>query len=251
MSISPSDTINPGSKPGHLAWLLPLSLALLFASGTLIAYLFEPIPPQSHSDAIGGRPGEAMVSTAQLDAIQQRITELDQRVAELAGQVAVLPARSPTTPTTAQTNDVAVDQPQDQESPINRILTSLGTRHQERGPVVTLGEQELQFAPGKAKLPTARPPSLNQLKSLLDQDSQMELLIEGHTDSKGQATTNQALSARRAEAVKSALIDLGADSKRIHVQGHGATRPIADNRTPEGRRSNRRIEIYLMKSDDK
>ena len=72
------------------------------------------------------------------------------------------------------------------------------------------------------------------------------VLIEGHTDSVGRASYNMGLSKRRAEAVKSWLIEAGAPGAHGYkVVGHGESKPIADNSTPSGRAKNRRVDITI------
>lgn len=73
------------------------------------------------------------------------------------------------------------------------------------------------------------------------------LRIEGHTDNVGRAASNAALSRKRAEAVRAALIARGVPADRLVAQGLGADKPIADNRTDEGRARNRRIEIRSVR----
>ena len=73
------------------------------------------------------------------------------------------------------------------------------------------------------------------------------LRIEGHTDSTGGAEINQALSLRRAEAVREALVRRGVSPGRLSAQGFGASRPVADNLTTEGRARNRRIEMRIVR----
>jgi outer membrane protein OmpA-like peptidoglycan-associated protein len=69
-------------------------------------------------------------------------------------------------------------------------------------------------------------------------------LIEGHTDSTGDAAHNMDLSKRRAEAVKSVLVSqFGIDGARLATTGLGATKPVASNDTPQGRAENRRVEF--------
>jgi outer membrane protein OmpA-like peptidoglycan-associated protein len=69
-------------------------------------------------------------------------------------------------------------------------------------------------------------------------------LIEGHTDSTGDAAHNIDLSKRRAEAVKSVLVaQFGIDGARLSTAGLGATKPVASNDTPAGRAENRRVEF--------
>jgi outer membrane protein OmpA-like peptidoglycan-associated protein len=71
--------------------------------------------------------------------------------------------------------------------------------------------------------------------------------IEGHTDSVGTDKYNQALSERRAAAVKKYLVEKeGAVSEKIKPIGYGESRPIADNKTEKGRFQNRRVEILIL-----
>lgn len=73
------------------------------------------------------------------------------------------------------------------------------------------------------------------------------IVVAGHTDNTGDAQLNQALSQKRAEAVRDWMRDTGdVPESCFAVQGYGASRPIATNDTPEGRALNRRVEISLV-----
>jgi outer membrane protein OmpA-like peptidoglycan-associated protein len=72
------------------------------------------------------------------------------------------------------------------------------------------------------------------------------LRVAGYTDNAGAADFNMDLSRKRANAVRSALIQRGMDPRRIFAEGHGAARPVADNSTEAGRARNRRIEIRVI-----
>ena len=72
------------------------------------------------------------------------------------------------------------------------------------------------------------------------------LRVAGHTDNAGASDFNMDLSRKRANAVRSALIQRGMDPRRIFAEGHGAARPVADNSTEAGRARNRRIEIRVV-----
>ena len=75
----------------------------------------------------------------------------------------------------------------------------------------------------------------------------LEVVIAvGHTDSTGAAGYNQALSNKRAEAVKAYLVSKGIESNRIYTEGKGLTQPVADNATREGRAKNRRVEVEVV-----
>jgi outer membrane protein OmpA-like peptidoglycan-associated protein len=107
----------------------------------------------------------------------------------------------------------------------------------------TLGEGV--FAPGRAELTAEAAAQLDQAAAFVGASPGRRARIEGHTDSRGSANLNQALSQQRAEAVRQALIARGIDGARLVAVGRGSDRPIASNDTPEGRARNRRVEIIL------
>jgi outer membrane protein OmpA-like peptidoglycan-associated protein len=78
------------------------------------------------------------------------------------------------------------------------------------------------------------------------------LLVEvgGHTDAKGSDTYNQGLSQRRVDSVRRHLIGKGVQESRLVAKGYGESKPIADNATPEGRASNRRVEFTIVTRDE-
>lgn len=78
----------------------------------------------------------------------------------------------------------------------------------------------------------------------LETNPDLKVLIEGHTDSVGSASQNLELSKRRAEAVKTVLVSqFNVEAVRLTTAGHGATKPIDSNDTPQGRSQNRRVEF--------
>lgn len=70
--------------------------------------------------------------------------------------------------------------------------------------------------------------------------------VIGHTDSDGDASYNQNLSQRRAQAVSNVLIGSGVSGARIQTIGRGENQPVADNLTPAGKAQNRRVEIVIL-----
>jgi outer membrane protein OmpA-like peptidoglycan-associated protein len=67
--------------------------------------------------------------------------------------------------------------------------------------------------------------------------------IGGYTDSDGDDAYNMTLSQQRADAVKTQLTSMGIDASRLTTKGYGETKPISDNKTPEGKANNRRVEF--------
>jgi OOP family OmpA-OmpF porin len=88
---------------------------------------------------------------------------------------------------------------------------------------------------------------LDQDVAALKQWPNAKIEVAGHTDSVGTEAYNMGLSLRRANAVRDWLIGQGVAADRLVVKGYGETMPIADNRTPEGRFRNRRVELMPLK----
>lgn len=84
---------------------------------------------------------------------------------------------------------------------------------------------------------------LDEIVTLLKDNAGLKLSVEGHTDNVGQAKANLALSDKRAASVKKYLVGKGVDGKRLSTKGWGDTKPVADNRTEDGRTKNRRVEL--------
>lgn len=87
---------------------------------------------------------------------------------------------------------------------------------------------------------------LNQLLALLKENPSLQIQINGHTDNIGKPADNLKLSNGRAQSVVNFLVKNGIDAKRLRFQGFGATLPIADNNTEEGRARNRRTEVKVI-----
>jgi OmpA-OmpF porin, OOP family len=75
----------------------------------------------------------------------------------------------------------------------------------------------------------------------------LEVVIAiGHADAIGSDAYNQALSVRRAEAVKAYFVSRGIEGNRVYTEGKGEKQPVADNKTRDGRAKNRRVEIEVI-----
>ncbi|AWW29767.1 OmpA family protein [Echinicola strongylocentroti] len=97
----------------------------------------------------------------------------------------------------------------------------------------------------KADLKPSSKSSLLRLKKFLDENPDVHIVIEGHTDNVGEGSYNQELSLRRATSVQRYLLDQGIASERLAVAGFGDTKPLMSNETALGRSKNRRIEIVI------
>ena len=106
------------------------------------------------------------------------------------------------------------------------------------------------FATNKADLNASSKTSLQQFATVLKDNSDCDIAIFGHTDNTGIDAINNPLSQKRAESVSKYLKSQGVASTQIKtIGGQGSTNPVADNSTAEGRKQNRRVEVYMYASE--
>jgi len=103
----------------------------------------------------------------------------------------------------------------------------------------------INFERAKADLTPDSAQTLRDLAEIANECPNFSIEIEGHTDAEGTDERNQRLSDRRARAVADFLVRNGVSARRLSTVAYGATRPIADNATDEGRAKNRRIEFNV------
>lgn len=130
---------------------------------------------------------------------------------------------------------------------LRELIEELQAEKTERGLVLTLGD--VLFDVDGAELKPGAMSTIDRLAQFLSENDNYALIIEGHTDSTGEADYNAALSARRADAVRSALMSRGIDGARLRSRGLGEAYPVASNDTAEGRQQNRRVEVIVSDAD--
>ncbi len=107
--------------------------------------------------------------------------------------------------------------------------------------------RNIYFDIDKASFKTESYSELNKLETMMKQNTGLQVEIGGHTDSSGDRVLNQALSLRRANAVKNFLTSKGIDTRRVKTVGYGETKPLASNDDEaEGRQFNRRVEFKVL-----
>jgi outer membrane protein OmpA-like peptidoglycan-associated protein len=130
------------------------------------------------------------------------------------------------------------------EQRLQSALSQVSDTHESaRGMIVNL--PDILFDVGKASLKSGAKYPLAKLAGILLIMQDLNLRIEGHTDSTGSTRVNLRLSKQRADSVSEFLSSQGIDPSRIQTAGYGAERPISDNSTAQGRRENRRVEIII------
>jgi outer membrane protein OmpA-like peptidoglycan-associated protein len=117
---------------------------------------------------------------------------------------------------------------------------------QQQGEALTVAfPGDVLFDSGSSSLAPGAYSRLDQLADTLNRYPDTDVIVKGHTDAAGSETSNQALSERRADAVRRYLISKGVASARITSIGFGESMPLVTNSTVEGRQQNRRVEIEL------
>lgn len=108
----------------------------------------------------------------------------------------------------------------------------------------------LLFGFDSSELQSEAEENLAQLASSLNEHPDSDIVIVGHTDSRGSEQYNLGLSNQRSEAAKTYLVSQGVPSSRIQAEGRGELEPIADNDLESGREQNRRVEVGIIASEE-
>ena len=110
----------------------------------------------------------------------------------------------------------------------------------------TLILEGVNFETGKAALTPESQTILTGVAESLVANEEIKVQVSGHTDNTGGRALNQRLSRQRAESVRQYLIERGVAADRLTAVGYGPDKPVASNRTAEGRTQNRRVELTRL-----
>lgn len=114
---------------------------------------------------------------------------------------------------------------------------------EEPGPIITFDDVDVMFDFDSSRLKAGASQKIKEAAEIINEMEGDFFIVEGHTDSTGDATYNQGLSERRAQSVMDALVKEGVSKDRLEAKGYGLTQPKCTNDTKEGRACNRRVEI--------
>lgn len=192
------------------------------------------------------RSAETSAATAVKERDQVRLAQrtTEANVAKLNAAQSELAAQS--AQNEAAQAKAQTDEAKARAAQLETQLAELAAKQTDRGTVITLGD--VLFGVDQATLNANGLRTVDKLAAILLQNRERTVMIEGHTDSTGSLAHNQALSERRADAVKAALLRFGVTGDRVFVRGLGPSQPIASNDTPLNRQLNRRVEIILSDS---
>ncbi len=189
------------------------------------------------------KAAEANIANASMERnavrLEARTAEAERAKREAeAAQAAAMTAQQQANAAAEQNRALA-----DRAAKLEAMLVELHAKQTERGMVVTIGD--VLFATNQANLTPNGTSTLRKLAEVMQQNPERTVLVEGFTDSTGSSSYNQDLSQRRANAVATALGEMGVERQRIATKAYGEAFPVAANDNASNRQLNRRVEIVL------
>jgi outer membrane protein OmpA-like peptidoglycan-associated protein len=181
-------------------------------------------------------------------AAERAKADAERAAQDLANEKARADAARAASAADAERARTAVQQAEQEKAALRAKLQQqlnivLETRETARGLIVNMSD--VLFDSGKATLRPGAREKLAKVAGILLAYPGLSMQIEGHTDSVGAADYNQELSERRANAVRSFLIEQGISTGTVVARGLGKTQPVATNGTAAGRQQNRRVELIV------
>jgi outer membrane protein OmpA-like peptidoglycan-associated protein len=205
---------------------------------------------QAQTDAAARAAAElnARTATAGQATAERAAADADAaRAAAEAARVQAVAAQQAAEAQTRQAQGAAAQSEQDKTVLREQLRTQLNvvldTRETARGLIVNLSDVLFDTASSSLK-PGARE-KLARVSGILVSHDGLQLAVEGHTDSIGTDAYNQGLSERRAESVRSYLVDQKFAADSVGATGLGEGQPVATNDTASGRQQNRRVELVV------
>jgi len=235
----------------RLSFLLLLSAAIVVTSGCATKkYVRNSV--KTSADTLSARieTNEGQIKEARDDA-DKKVAAVDSRVTGVDTKVSQLDTKT-TQQFGAVKNDVQnVDQKAAQaNTTAERAVTnvaSLDQKFQNRNHFNVTGEKSVQFKFNSATLDMQYTEMLDEIATALMQNPDAIVVLEGRTDSVGDKDYNVKLGERRVEAVRRYLaVEKGVPVYRIHDISFGAEKPIAENKTKDGREKNRAVTLTVL-----
>lgn len=231
--VEPTTKEVASTGTGFKWWWIVLPLLILGALGLLAG-----------KNGCQGSTGVNGISKT-IAAPTHTVTNATEKVAETSTNV-VETIKETATNTFGNVNEAA-------RKALDNITFAAGSAGNQMMSYIKSGEGEgrfrfknLTFASGSSNIAGESGVEADNIASILKTYPDVNIMVEGYTDNRGNADSNKKLSRQRAAAVKKRLVAAGIKGNRIKVQGFGDANPVADNETAEGRAQNRRIEVLIQ-----
>lgn len=132
-----------------------------------------------------------------------------------------------------------------------RELKAVAETKRTKEGIITKLKSDILFDTGKADLKPAAKTNLQQMAEIMKKYPENVLTINGYTDNTGPSVLNETLSEKRAAAVRTQLVASGLPESAMSAYGRGPASPIGDNKSAQGRKQNRRVEIEVKVDESK
>ena len=208
-------------------------------------------------DQKASQASAAQVASVQPDQAPDRVSDQapqevkDSQATSVAQTQVPLPSKAAAQPS-RQAMQKTEESRQLRDADLQKLKQSLGeiaeTRRTPNGVVMTLGERSIRFDSGKSNLSPQYRGILNRVARVVMPLKRYSIYVYAYTDDNGTKEYNLQLSARRARAVRDALVQAGIDPSLISTKGFGKSKPLVPGSNPKARAANRRVEIGIIDS---
>jgi outer membrane protein OmpA-like peptidoglycan-associated protein len=186
-------------------------------------------------------------------SIKSKISDLQAENKQLETEITSLQEKYNVVREEAITSSTELAKKEEIEAKIAKVKSNFSPREAKvvfDGDNLVIHLHGLTFPTGKAIIQPEYFSLLSKVQASLKVFPEKHVLLEGHTDSQGNAATNKRLSEDRASAVREYIIaNMGINREQITSVGYGSAKPVASNKTNEGRALNRRIDIVIDLTD--
>ena len=244
-------------------FVILLMMVAVASSGCVATRKFTRNEVKASSDALDAKlnakidanaektAGEIKETRDAVDQVNQRVSTVDQKVTTVDGRVTTVDGKvtSLDTRTTQGLNSLKSDVTAVDAKTAKAMseIGSLDEKFQSRNNLSVAAEHSVPFKFDSATLDKDSIARLDEIAATVMQDNNAIIVLEGHTDSTGDRTYNVQLGERRVDAVRRYLAtEKSVPVFRIHQISFGAARPVAENKTREGREKNRSVTIMIM-----
>jgi outer membrane protein OmpA-like peptidoglycan-associated protein len=231
-----------------LVMVMVMLAAANLVSGCLSTRKFTRNEVKTASDTLNTRIDE---TDAEVKETIDGVNRVDSKVNAVDGKVAALDSKTTEGFTTlngaVQNVDQKAGQAQTEAQRANSEIAILDQRFQNRNQFTVAAEKAVLFKFDSAKVDAQYSAILEEIAAMLQQNPDALIVLEGRTDSRGDDEYNIRLGERRVEAVKRLLtVEKNVPVYRIHEISFGAARPVADNKSRDGREKNRAVMLTVL-----
>jgi outer membrane protein OmpA-like peptidoglycan-associated protein len=234
---------------------LLLTTTICFSSGCVATRKFTRNEVKTSADTLNARidstNGELKETRDNVDRVNQRVTTVDGRVTTVDSRVTTVDNKVAAldTKTTEANNALKGDIGglNTKTDRTNGALSNLDENFKNRNNFKVTTEKSIPFKFNSAKLDASTTADLDEIANALMQNKDSFIVLEGHTDATGDKDYNVKLGERRVDAVRTYLaVEKMVPVYKIHMISFGAARPIADNKSKDGREKNRTVNISVL-----